>query len=215
MPLPRMASGRHGMTDRFIVGLTGASGAEYGLRFLWHLTHIRGETDVIFSPNFFQVLAAESGNMAEPQSAAELGQFLAAKYGETGREHSFSLADYRDISARAASGSAAYKAMVVVPCSMKTLAAITHGLSGNLIERAADVSLKERRKLIVCPRETPLSLVHLRNMTALSEAGATVMPLAPGFYHNPKSLTDLYDFMADRILSHLGTGYRAIKPWRS
>lgn len=203
------------MIPRFIVGLTGASGAEYGLRFLWHLARVPGETDVIFSPNFFQVLSAESRDMAGPKTAAELQQFLTAKYGETGQENRFSLPDYRDISARAASGSAIFKAMVVVPCSMKTLAAITHGLSGNLIERAADVSLKERRKLIVCPRETPLSLVHLKNMTALTEAGATIMPLAPGYYHNPNSLTDLYDFMADRILSHLDVGYRAIKPWRS
>lgn len=203
------------MTPRFIVGLTGASGAEFGLRFLWHLAQIAGETDVIFSPNFFQVLRAETGSEAEPKSADELQQYLSAKYGDTSNANQFSLADYRDISARAASGSAIYKAMVVIPCSMKTLAAVAHGLSSNLIERAADVSLKERRRLIVCPRETPLSLVHLKNMTALTEAGATVMPIAPGYYHNPTSLTDLYDFMADRILSHLDVGHRAIRPWRS
>lgn len=203
------------MSDRFIVGLTGASGVEYGLRFLWQLSRVPGESDLIISPNFFQVIAAESAGAKKPGTATELMQYLSAKYGEMGKEHVFSFADYHDISSRAASGSAAYKAMVIVPCSMKTLAAITHGLSSNLIERAADVSLKERRKLIVCPRETPLSLVHLRNMTALTEAGATVMPLAPGYYHGPKSLIDLYDFMADRILSHLETGHRAITPWRS
>ena len=105
--------------------------------------------------------------------------------------------------------------MVIIPCSMKTLAAIHSGLSQNLIERAADVSLKERRTLILCPRETPLSAVHLRNMLGLTEAGATVMPIMPGYYHQPVGLADLYDFMVDRIFQHMGITKRTITPWRS
>lgn len=216
-----MASERRAMTDRFIVGLTGASGVEYGLRFLWHLNQVEGETDLIFSPNFFQVFEAEAalhpgeGLGMGTRFISDLLILLSDKYGKTDQKHRFSAIDYRDIGARAASGSATYKAMVIVPCSMKTLAAIAHGLSQNLIERAADVALKERRKLILCPRETPLSLIHLKNMTALTEAGATVMPLAPGYYHRPAGLTDLFDFMCDRIFSHMGLNYRAIRPWRS
>jgi len=215
MPLPRMASGRHGMSQRLIVGLTGASGAEYALRFLWHLAALPGESDLVCSPNFFKVLAAEAGTDAPGYSGKDILTLISRQYGAFPAVHRFNFADYHDIGSRAASGSARYNAMVVLPCSMKTIAAIAQGLSQNLIERAADVSLKERRPLILCPRETPLSSIHLRNMLTVTEAGATVMPLMPGYYHKPTSLTDLYDFMADRVLQHLGYDYRAIQPWRS
>lgn len=213
MPPPRMASWRHGMKRRFIIAVTGASGAEYALRFLWRLAALEGESDLIFSPNFFKVLEAECGIPA-PSNPAAISDLIKNRYGSWSETHNFSFCDYRDIGARAASGSARYDAMTVAPCSMKTIAAIAHGLSSNLIERAADVSLKERRPLILCPRETPLSTIHLKNLLALSEAGATVMPLMPGYYHKPRELTDLYDFMADRIFSHLGITERVIKPWQ-
>jgi 4-hydroxy-3-polyprenylbenzoate decarboxylase len=200
------------MSARFIVGLTGASGAEYALRFLWQLSFIPGLSDLIVSPNFYKVLESEA--RTQP-AVADLLQIAAAAYGPLGKEHEFVANDYRDISARAASGSAAYDAMVILPCSMKTVAAIHAGLSQNLIERAADVSLKERRKLILCPRETPLSSVHLRNMLGLTEAGAIVMPIMPGYYHRPTTLTDLYDFMVDRIFQHMGITKRTITPWRA
>jgi 4-hydroxy-3-polyprenylbenzoate decarboxylase len=200
------------MSSRFIVGVTGASGAEYALRFLWQLSFIPGQSDLIISPNFYKVLESEAHTQ---QAGADLLQLTAAAYGPLGKEHEFVANDYRDISARAASGSAAYDAMVILPCSMKTLAAIHAGLSQNLIERAADVSLKERRKLILCPRETPLSRVHLRNMLGLTEAGATVMPIMPGYYHRPTTLVNLYDFMVDRIFQHMGITKRTITPWRS
>ncbi|GAB4432925.1 MAG: UbiX family flavin prenyltransferase [Turneriella sp.] len=200
------------MSERFIVGVTGASGAEYALRFLWQLSFLPGQTDLIVSPNFYKVLESEARLQ---QAGTDLLQLAAAAYGPLGKEHEFVAHDYRDISARAASGSANYHAMVILPCSMKTLAAIHAGLSQNLIERAADVSLKERRKLILCPRETPLSSMHLRNMLGLTEAGATVMPIMPGYYHRPTDLVNLYDFMVDRIFQHMGIPKRTMTPWRS
>lgn len=199
------------MNERYIIGVTGASGAAYALRFLWQLSFVPGQSDLIVSPNFYKVLASE----AEQNTHGELLELCASAYGPLGTGHQFVAQDYQDISARAASGSAQYRAMVILPCSMKTLAAIHAGLSQNLIERAADVSLKERRTLIVCPRETPLSSVHLRNMLGLTQAGATVMPLMPGYYHRPVQLVDLCDFMVDRIFQHMGISRRTIKPWRS
>lgn len=203
------------MTSRYIIALTGASGAEYGLRLIWQLSFVDGESDLIVSPNFFKVLESEAPGLAAERLTEDLPALAATRFGAIGTAHRFFLSDYRDISARAASGSASYRAMVVLPCSMKTLASIAAGLSQNLIERAADVSLKERRPLILCPRETPLSSVHLRNMLSLTEAGATIMPLMPGYYHNPTNLTDLFDFMTDRIFQHLGIPKRVIQPWRS
>lgn len=198
---------RHGI-NRYIVAVTGASGVEYALRFLWHLSHCEGASDLIASPNFYRV--AETELMLAGDNLLDLA---AKKFGALGEAHQFAFCDYRNIGARAASGSASYRSMVVLPCSMKSLAAIAHGLSSNLIERAADVSLKERRPLILCPRETPLSAIHLQNMLTLTRAGATVMPLMPGYYHRPQNLVDLYDFMTDRIFQHMGFSERAVKPW--
>ncbi|MBV6492526.1 MAG: Flavin prenyltransferase UbiX [Turneriella sp.] len=206
---------------RFIVAITGASGTEYALRFLWHLAALEGESDIIFSPNFFKVLAEETTlsldtqEIKTPNSIWEkIWELIEERYGKRKPVHNFSSIPHNDIGARAASGSAHYAAMVVLPCSMKTLAAIAHGLSQNLIERAADVSLKEKRPLILCPRETPLSTIHLQNMFSLSQMGATIMPLMPGYYHKPQTLNALYDFMADRILQHLSLGVRTITPWK-
>ena len=214
MPLPRTASGRHGM-NRYIVALTGASGAHFGLRLVWQLSFVEGETDLILSPGFAQVLEAEESDWNPGTSLEDLFALVSDLYGPIGDKHRFDLCGYHDISARAASGSAAYRAMVVAPCSMKTLAAITHGLSQNLIERAADVCLKERRTLILCPRETPLSAIHLENMLTLTRAGAVVMPLMPGYYNRPQTMDDLADFMVDRVFQHVGIAKRTTRPWRA
>ena len=115
--------------------------------------------------------------------------------------------------ARPASGSARSDGMVVCPCSMGTVAAIAHGTSRSLIERAADVALKERRRLILVPRETPLSLVHLRNLVLATEAGAIVLPAAPGFYHRPTQVSELVDFVVQRVLDHLGLEIELVKRW--
>ena len=121
--------------------------------------------------------------------------------------------DDKDRGASPASGSAKTAGMVVCPCSMGTVAAIAHGTSRSLIERAADVVLKERRKLILVPRETPLSLVHLRNLSLAAEAGAVILPAAPGFYHKPAKVSDLVDFVVQRILDHLDIDIALTKRW--
>ncbi len=119
----------------------------------------------------------------------------------------------KDLGATIASGSQGCRGMVIVPCSMKTLAAVAHGLSRNLIERAADVMLKERRPLVIVPRETPMSLMQLRNMVLCAEAGAVMLPAMPAFYQMPQSLDDLADFMAGKILSALGFEHDLYSPW--
>ncbi len=120
----------------------------------------------------------------------------------------------RDMGATLASGSHRADAMVIVPCSMKTLAAVAHGLSRSLIERAADVMLKERRRLVMVPRETPMSLPELRNMVACAEAGAMILPAMPAFYQQPKTIDDLASFIAGKILNALGFDQKLFAPWK-
>jgi 4-hydroxy-3-polyprenylbenzoate decarboxylase len=123
------------------------------------------------------------------------------------------VCDDADRGARPASGSAPVAGMVICPCSMGTAAAIAHGTSRSLIERAADVTLKERRPLILVPRESPLSVVHLRNLTAVAEAGATIIPAAPGFYHRPARVEDLVDFVVQRVVDHMGLDLAIAPRW--
>lgn len=122
--------------------------------------------------------------------------------------------DYRDASAVPASGSAAFDGMAIVPCSMKTLSGIAHGYSQNLIERAADVCLKERRPLILMIRESPYNLVHIENMRKVTLAGGVILPASPGFFHHPRGIVDLLDFMVDRVFLHLGFAQRIIAPYK-
>jgi 4-hydroxy-3-polyprenylbenzoate decarboxylase len=142
-----------------------------------------------------------------------LQDFLAAKHGDVVAAGTMTLHSNRDLGATIASGSHGCRAMAIVPCSMKTLAAIAHGLSRNLIERAADVMLKEQRRLVIVPRETPMSLPQLRNMVLCAEAGAMILPAMPAFYQMPKTLDDLADFMAGKILSALGFEHELYPPW--
>ncbi len=139
--------------------------------------------------------------------------YLSAKYGPQVSAGAFTLHSNRDLGATIASGSQGCTAMVVVPCSMKTLAGIAHGLSRNLVERAADVMLKEHRPLVIVPRETPMSLPALRNMVLCAEAGAVVLPAMPAFYQLPKTLDDLADFMAGKILSAVGFEHQLYPAW--
>jgi 4-hydroxy-3-polyprenylbenzoate decarboxylase len=139
--------------------------------------------------------------------------FLVDRYGEAVKGGSITVHSNRDLGATIASGSHGCSGMAIVPCSMKTLAGVAHGLSRNLVERAADVMLKERRRLVIVPRETPMSLPQLRNMVLCAEAGAMILPAMPAFYQLPKTLDDLADFMAGKILSALGFEHDLYAPW--
>ena len=166
--------------------------------------------EVVFSDYGRRLLADELGPDAKVDRLAEI---LVERYGEAAGRGSFRIFSNRDLGAPLASGSTACEGMVVVPCSMKTLAGVAHGLSRSLIERAADVMLKERRRLVLVPRETPMSLPELRNMVLCCEAGATVLPAMPAFYQMPKTLDDLADFMAGKILGALGLDHDLYPPW--
>lgn len=185
-------------------GITGASGAPYAVRLLRALNDSGTAVRLIVSGYGLRLLAEESGI-----------EGLDALRAATGDWSRVELYDSLDRGATPASGSAPSAGMVVCPCSMGTLASIAAGTSRNLVERAADVALKERRPLILVPRETPLSLIHLENMTRLTRAGATIMPAAPGFYHRPRSIDDMVDFVVQRILDHLGVEHRIGERWKS
>jgi 4-hydroxy-3-polyprenylbenzoate decarboxylase len=188
-----------------ILAITGASGAPYAVRLLELLATHNVPTWLLISSHGWRLLAEECGIKNE----AELRRVTARE----GDWSTVRLFDDNDRGAGPASGSAQTAAMVVCPCSMGTVAAIAHGTSRSLIERAADVVLKERRKLILVPRETPLSLVHLRNLTLVTEAGAIVLPAMPGFYQKPAKVQDLVDFVVQRILDHLGLDIALLKRW--
>ena len=196
----------------FTIGITGASGALYATRTMAALLERGHHLEVIVSDYGRRLLRDELGDAA---AVERLTDYLAGKYGEVVRKGTYTLYSNRDLGARIASGSQDCEAMAVVPCSMKTLAGIAHGLSRTLVERAADVMLKERRTLVIVPRETPMSLPQLRNMTLCAEAGAVVMPAMPAFYQMPKTLDHLADFMAGKILSALGFSHDLYPKWGS
>ena len=181
---------------RVVVGITGATGAVYAVRLLERLRAAGRETHLVVSPA--GVLNAHH-ELGLNRSALEALADVAYAPG--------------DVGAAIASGSFATEAMVVVPCSMKTLAAVALGLSDNLLARAADVTLKERRRLVLMVRETPFNLAHLRNMTAVTEMGGVIFPPLPAFYHRPKSIDDLVNDTVERVLSMLGVSGAAPKSW--
>jgi 4-hydroxy-3-polyprenylbenzoate decarboxylase len=189
--------------DPVVLAITGASGAPYGVRLLEILARSHVPTWLLVSAHGWRLLEAECGIEGEPALRKATG----------GDWTSVTPFDDKDRGARPASGSARTSGMVICPCSMGTVAAIAHGTSRSLVERAADVTLKERRRLILVPRETPLSLVHLRNLTLATEAGATVLPAAPGFYHRPTKVEALVDFVVQRVLDHLGVESAIVKRW--
>jgi 4-hydroxy-3-polyprenylbenzoate decarboxylase len=196
--------------DAIAIAITGASGAVYATRTLAALLERRVHVELIVSDYGRRLLRDELGDQA---AVERLQDFLAAKYGDVVAAGTMTLHSNRDLGATIASGSHGCRAMAIVPCSMKTLAAIAHGLSRNLIERAADVMLKEQRRLVIVPRETPMSLPQLRNMVLCAEAGAMILPAMPAFYQIPKTLDDLADFMAGKILSALGFEHELYPPW--
>jgi 4-hydroxy-3-polyprenylbenzoate decarboxylase len=181
---------------RLIVAITGATGAIYGVRLLQHLRELKVETHLLIS-------SAGVLNLK-----AELDLDRAAVEALAGEVHAVG-----DVGASIASGSFATDGMIIAPCSMKTLAAVAHGLSDNLITRAADVCLKERRRLVLLARETPLNLAHLRNMTAVTEMGGIVYPPLPGFYHRPRSIEELVDHTVGRVLDLFGVAQQLSPQW--
>ena len=195
---------------RVAVGITGASGALYAVRTVAALLSNGCRVELVASDFGRRLLRDELGAAAAIDGLLE---YLATRYGDGVRAGTLALHGNRDVGASIASGSCACEAMAIVPCSMKTLAGVAHGLSRTLIERAADVMLKERRRLVVVPRETPMSLPQLRNMVACAEAGALVLPAMPAFYQGPRTLDDLADFMAGKILGALGFDHQLYPPW--
>lgn len=190
----------------FVLAMTGASGAPYAVALLRALCETGRTVHLTISESGVQVLREEMG------IDVSLSRFDAAVFGD------FDAANvvyhhHRDFNAGIASGSFRTAGMVVAPCSMSTLASIAHGVTTNLVTRAADVHLKERRRLILVPRETPLSVIHLENMLAVTRAGALVLPAAPGWYHRPTSLDDLVQFIVSRICDQLGIVDRPARRW--
>ena len=192
------------------LAITGASGAIYAMRTLAALLTRAMAVELVVSDYGRRLLRDELGEAA---AVDRLLPYLADTYGPGVGAGSIRLHSNRDLGATIASGSHNCGGMVIVPCSMKTLAGVAHGLSRSLAERAADVMLKERRPLVIVPRETPMSLPQLRNMVLCAEAGATILPAMPAFYQQPKTLDDLADFMAGKILGALGLEHDLYPPW--
>ena len=178
-----------------VVAITGASGAPYGVRLVQQLVQLAVPTWLIVSGHGFRLLQTES-------DIADIGA-LRTHVGSEAFDRVVKVFDDNDRGAAPASGSARSSGMVVCPCSMGTVSAIAHGTSRSLVERAADVALKERRPLLLVPRETPLSLIHLENLTQVTRAGAVVIPAAPGFYNRPTRIEELVDFIVARVLDQL------------
>ncbi|MCY4511077.1 MAG: UbiX family flavin prenyltransferase [Acidobacteria bacterium] len=192
------------------VGITGASGAMYAVRTVAALLAGGFRVELVVSDFGRRLLHDELGKAA---SCDRLLEYLTDRYGDEVQAGALVVHSNRNLGASIASGSYACAGMAIVPCSMKTLAGVAHGLSRSLIERAADVMLKERRPLVIVPRETPMSLPQLRNLVASAEAGATVLPAMPAFYQGPRTLDDLADFMAGKILDALGVPHALYPPW--
>lgn len=188
-----------------VFAITGASGAPYAVGLLRALVAAKRPVQLIVSDHGWRLLETES-------RIANIGALQAATGGNAWKDL-VTVFDDKDRGAAPASGSALTAGMVIAPCSMGTLAAIAAGTSRSLVERAADVTLKERRPLILLPRETPLSAIHLENMLRVTRAGAVVMPAAPGFYHRPEKIDDLVDFMVGRLLDHLGVENTVSRRW--
>jgi 4-hydroxy-3-polyprenylbenzoate decarboxylase len=194
-----------------VLALTGASGAPYAVRLLEVLLRAGRTVHLVVSPAAVQVCETELGrrlDLNKFQVEALLGDIHRGLPVDQVRYHHF-----QDFRAGIASGSFLTGGMVICPCSMGTVAAVAHGTSQNLIHRAADVHLKERRKLILVPRETPLGLVQLRNLTACVEAGAIVLPAMPAFYTHPESIQDMIDFVVGRVCDQLGVEHDLLRRW--
>ncbi len=193
-----MTSGQVSGRPRLVVGITGSSAPHYGIHLLRSLNELQSvEVHLVLSEQGRENIKIEAG--VDPASIVGLADVVY---------------DPRDYAAAISSGSFLTMGMAIAPCSMSTLASIANGITNNLLVRAADVTLKERRRLVLVPRETPLSLVHLRNMVAVAEAGATVLPPMPAFYHGPRTIDDLIGQTTGKILDQFGISHELFKRWR-
>lgn len=195
-----------------ILGVTGASGLIYAVRALKFLLDANYGVELVASKSTLMVWEAEQ-QVRMPSAPEQQEQFWREQAGVMGCG-TLTCHRWGDVGARIASGSFRTRGMVIIPCSMSTVAKLAVGLSSDLLERAADVQLKERRPLVVVPRETPFSLIHLRNLTALAEAGAHIVPAIPAWYHDPQSIEDLVDFVVARALDLLGLDCVPLKRWQ-
>jgi len=188
-----------------VMAVTGASGAPYAVRLLEALVESRQRVQLILSDHGLRLLRTETdiGSVSD----------LRTRVGSGAWDEQVTVFDDGDRGAAPASGSARNRGMVVCPCSMGTISAISQGTSRSLVERAADVALKERRTLVLVPRETPYSAIHLENMLRLTRAGAVVLPASPGFYHRPTEIHELVDFVVARVLDHLGVMHSIGRRW--
>lgn len=194
-------------TGRLVVAITGASGAIYGVRFLQQAASVYERVYVMWTEQAGQVLDTELGITLDPESPS-VERLLGMA------SPNVVLLDKKDYFTPPASGSFRHDGMVIVPCSMGTAGRIASGVSDDLVTRAADVCLKERRKLVLVPRETPWSLLHLQNLTRLTEAGAVVLPACPSFYNDPQTVDDLVDTVVARILQQLGVEQKVVPQWQ-
>jgi 4-hydroxy-3-polyprenylbenzoate decarboxylase len=199
------------MSKTICLALTGASGMPYGLHLLESLLAADCQVQLLYS-QASQVVAKQEMNIELPSRPSEAKTALLARFPGADPDK-LSVYGREEWFAPVASGSNPPDAMIVCPCSMGTLAAIAQGLADNLIERAADVVLKEGRKLVLVPRETPFSTIHLENMLRLARAGAVILPPSPGFYHHPQSVQDIVDFVVARVLDQVGVPHTLMQRW--
>ena len=196
--------------ETITLAFTGASGMPYGVRLLECLLKAHVRVYLLYS-QAAQIVARQEMDLSLPARARDAADFFSTRFSAApGQLQAFGREEWF---APVASGSNPADAMVVCPCTMGTLAAIASGLADNLIERAADVALKEARKLVLVPRETPLSAIHLENMLRLSRAGAIILPANPGFYHHPQTAQELVDFVVARVLDHVGVQHSLMPRW--
>lgn len=198
------------MNRAIAVAWTGASGLPYGLRLVECLIEAGEKVWLLYS-QAAQIVAKQELELALPAQPREAQRLLADRFGA--REGQLAVFGREDWNAPLASGSNPPRAYVICPCSMGTLAKVAAGMADDLISRAADVALKEGRKLVVVPRETPFSTIHLENMLRLSRAGAVILPPSPGFYHRPQAVADIVDFVVARILDQLGVAHSLMPRW--
>lgn len=193
------------MSD-YVIGITGASGSIYGVRLIHELVSRKHHVDVVITNAGKKVMEVELGI----SGSKEIKNLLVSQ-----KKIQIRIWENDDFSAPFMSGSNAYEAVVIIPCSVGKLAAIANGISGNLLERTADVALKEKRPLLLVIRETPLSLIHLENMVKVVKAGAQVLPAMPAFYHHPKTIDDMVNFIVGKVLNLLRIDHNLLKGWKT